>query len=191
MRKKSIKGGLMFNTDLEVELDGTLMNRDSIEGTEYVTVIKQDGNQNFIVGGSLDLNGKWIYKKQSKIQDKYNNTIGHKFKFHYSKNHKNYATILYNSLTDKMKLVISNIAKITDQQKLIVIKNYLKGFSDYLDIFEKEYKKFIKKNNKVNFSKNKILGGNGGLQFDFVEDITDKHEVYYPLNAIDDLSSTA
>jgi hypothetical protein len=181
-KKRSIKGGLMFNTDLEVELDGTLMNRDSIEGTEYVTVIKQDGNQNFIVGGSLGSNGKWNYEKLSKIRDKYNNTIGHKFKFHYSKNHKNYATILYNSFTDKMKLVISNITKITDQQKLTVIKNYLKSFSDYLDIFEK--------NNLILLKKNKIFGGNGDLQFDFVEDITDKHEVYYPLNAIDNLSKT-
>jgi hypothetical protein len=171
MKKRNLKkGGLMFDTDLLIELDGTLMNKNSIEGTEYVTVIKQDGNQDFITGGSLNLNGKWIYHKVSNIKDKYHNIIGHKLKFNYKEENKNYASLVYNSYTDKINIIINNIRQYKNKLKTTVMKDYLKSFSKYIDHFEKRC--------------NKIYGG---LQFDFVEDITDKHEVYYPLKILDNL----
>jgi len=171
MKKRNLKkGGLMFDTDLLIELDGTLMNKNSIEGTEYVTVIKQDGNQSIITGGSLNLNGEWIYQKVSNIKDKYHNIIGHKLKFNYIEAGKNYASLLYNSYTDKINIIINNIHQYKNKLKTTVMKDYLKSFSKYIDHFEKRC--------------NKIYGG---LQFDFVEDITDKHEVYYPLKILDNL----
>jgi hypothetical protein len=164
--KKKTIGGLTLDPDLIIELDGTLINKDSIEGTDYILGLNPS---NIMRGGNK--NNYWIYKSVKSIKNKVNNKIiGHIFKFEYMNNKIKEASIYYNTVTDQLS--IDSTDKKTDKN------TYLKSFDIYID-------KIIKnkniKNNKQIKTKTKFRGG---LAFDFIDDITDKHEIYYSLDDI-------
>jgi hypothetical protein len=160
--KKKIIGGLTLDPDLIIELDGTLINKDSIEGTDYILGLNPS---NIMRGGNK--NNCWIYKSVKSIKNKVNNKIiGHIFKFEYMNNKIKEASIYYNTITDQLS--IDSREKKTDKNI------YLKSFDIYID-------KIIKNKQTNKQTKTKFRGG---LAFDFIDDITDKHEIYYSLDDI-------
>lgn len=170
--KKKTIGGLTLDPDLIIELDGTLINKDSIEGTNYILGI--DSN-NIIRGGNKNIHqsqyNRWIYNSVKSITDKVNNKIiGHIFKFEYMNNKIKEASIYYNTITDQLS--INCMDKLTDKNI------YLKSFDIYIDRIIKN------KNNKTKIKKKTKKQIRGGLAFDFIDDITDKHEIYYSLDDI-------
>jgi hypothetical protein len=114
-------------------------------------------------------NNRWIYKSVKSIKNKVNNKIiGHIFKFEYMNNKIKEASIYYNTITDQLS--IDSREKKTDKNI------YLKSFDIYIDKIIKN-----KQTNKQTKTKKQIRGG---LAFDFIDDITDKHEIYYSLDDI-------
>jgi len=170
--KKKTIGGLTLDPDLIIELDGTLINKDSIEGTDYILGLNPS---NIMRGGNK--NNYWIYKSVKSIKNKVNNKIiGHIFKFEYMNNKIKEASIYYNTVTDQLSINCRD--KLTDKNI------YLKSFDIYIDriIKNKNNKTKTKKQTKKQTKTTKQI--RGGLAFDFIDDITDKHEIYYSLDDI-------